>query len=152
MTKSGDDPWDNDFLSYVDYSTTFTNLVQSINGTKVISIEAPFGHGKTFFRTAWVKHLRLHGEVVIEIDAQQSDHSGDPVVTFIEALIAAQGQIRGAKVKSIAEKGMKLAGIASRSVVRAVLTSGAEEVIEAVGDWGAAQAGDFAARRRGCWL
>lgn len=138
-------PWDGDLLSYADYGATFTNLVQSIDGTKVISIEAPFGHGKTFFRTAWAAHLRQQGEVVIEIDAQQSDHSGDPVVTFIGALIAAQEGQPGAKVKSIGKKGLKLAGIASRSVARAILKTGAEEIIEAVGDWTAEQVGDNAA-------
>lgn len=138
-------PWDGDLLSYADYGATFTNLVQSIDGTKVISIEAPFGHGKTFFRTAWAAHLRQQGEVVIEIDAQQSDHSGDPVVTFIGALIAAQEGQPSAKVKSIGKKGLKLAGIASRSVARAILKTGAEEIIEAVGDWTAEQVGDNAA-------
>ena len=77
--------WGEDLLNVKARGETFTKLIKSIDDSKVISIEAGFGRGKTFFREAWAKHLRAQGEVVIEIDAQKSDHSGDPVVTFIGA-------------------------------------------------------------------
>ncbi len=76
------DPWENDLLDYKSVGQTFGNLIASIDEAKVISIEAGFGRGKTFFRKAWAEDLRRRGEVVIEIDAQQSDHSGDPVISF----------------------------------------------------------------------
>lgn len=82
-------PWKDDLLGYSALGETYTNLIQSIDDSKVISIEAGFGRGKTFFREAWASQLREAGEVVIEIDAQQSDHSGDPVVTFLAALMDA---------------------------------------------------------------
>lgn len=87
------DPWDDDLLGFRAVGATFTKLVQSVGadepGSKVISIEAGFGRGKTFFRENWAKELRDAGEVVVEIDARQSDHSGDPVVTLIAALVGA---------------------------------------------------------------
>lgn len=124
--------WQDDLLSYAEIGKSFTNLVQSIEGSKVISVEAGFGHGKTFFRKAWASQLRAANEVVIEIDAQQSDHSGEPVVTFLGALLAAAPP---AGKETLARKGLKLAGVASRSIARAVLREGAEEVIGMAGDW-----------------
>ncbi len=86
-------PWDDDLLGFRAVGAAFTKLVQSVGadepGSKVISIEAGSGRGKTFFRENWAKELRAAGEVVVEIDARQSDHSGDPVVTFVGALVGA---------------------------------------------------------------
>lgn len=87
MTDQARDPWGADLLNVKARGETFTHLIKSIDDSKVISIEAGFGRGKTFFRKAWAQHLQNEGEVVIEIDAQRSDHSGDPVVTFIGALV-----------------------------------------------------------------
>jgi KAP family P-loop domain len=129
------DPWKDDLLDFAAYGETFTNLIQSIDDTKVISIEAGFGHGKTFFRKAWGQHLRRAGEVVIEIDAQQSDHSGEPIITFLGALLAAAPAKERSKVASIAAKGGKLAGVASKAALRIVLRNSAEEVIEAASGW-----------------
>jgi hypothetical protein len=128
-------PWNGDLLNFAAYGNTFTNLIQSIDDSKVISIEAGFGHGKTFFRKAWAEHLRQAGEVVIEIDAQQSDHSGEPIVTFLGALMTAAPERERSKFAGLAAKGGKLAGVASRAVARAVLRNGAEEVIKATSDW-----------------
>ncbi len=104
-------PWNGDLLSFSEYGRSFTNLVQSIDTTKVISIEGGFGQGKTFFRQCWAKELRAAGEVVIEIDAQQSDHSGDPVITFIGALVAAAPPKDKSRVEAL---GRKVLGVGGR--------------------------------------
>lgn len=127
--------WDGDALEFAAIGSTFTNLVQSIADTKVISIEAGFGHGKTFFRKAWAAHLREAGELVIEIDAQQSDHSGEPIITFLGALMAAAPEIDRSTLAGFAAKGGKLAGVVARAVTRAVLRNGAKEVIETASGW-----------------
>lgn len=46
------DPWLDDLLDYRSFGKTFTNLVTSFDEGRVISIEAGFGRGKTFFRQA----------------------------------------------------------------------------------------------------
>lgn len=127
-------PWDDDRLGFARIGQSFTHLVQSISESKVITVEAGFGHGKTFFRTAWAQELRAAGEVVIEIDAQQSDHSGEPVVTFLGALLAKKGPSGKTAMATLKEKGLNLAGIAGRGIARAVLSKGAEEIIEKVGN------------------
>lgn len=129
------DPWAYDGLGFAKYGDTFTHLIKSLTTSKVISIEAGFGHGKTFFRRAWAQQLRSSGELVIEIDAQQSDHSGDPLITFLGALIAAQ-PVSGKPIsKVIKDRSLKLAGLASKTILRSVLKSGAEELLDAASDW-----------------
>ena len=49
------DPWGDDLLNVKARGETFTSLIKSIEDSKVISIEAGFGRGKTFFREAWAK-------------------------------------------------------------------------------------------------
>lgn len=122
-------PWADDLLGYEALGNTFTKLIKTVDDSKVISIEAGFGHGKTFFREAWAKHLCHEGEVVIEIDAQSSDHSGDPVVTFLGALLAELPEEEKGTLQKAGEKVWKFGGVAARGLTHAVAKSGADELI-----------------------
>lgn len=135
--------WENDRLGYRDVGHAFTNLVQSIDTGKVISIEAGFGRGKTFFRKAWAKELESTGEVVVEVDVQQSDHSGDPVITLLGALVDALPKGEKAKGKKALESAKKVGAIGARALTRAMLKSGADEIFEAITDSAIDQLEDF---------
>lgn len=137
------DPWEGDRLGYQEIGSTFTNLVKSIDTEKVISIEAGFGRGKTFFRKAWAEHLRSEGEVVIEIDVQQSDHSGDPIVTLLGALVEALPKDKKNKGKIALASAKKLGALGARTVARVILKSGADELIETMTDRAADALDDF---------
>lgn len=129
-----DDIWGEDRLTVKARGETFTKLIQSIDDSKVISIEAGFGRGKTFFRKAWALHLKAAGEVVIEIDAQLSDHSGDPVVTFIGALVEALGPDTESTASKLKKSGLKWAAVGGRAVAVAVIGRAVEGVIVAAGE------------------
>ncbi|ETD81827.1 KAP family P-loop NTPase fold protein [Rhodobacter capsulatus] len=135
MTDTDGTLWKDDLLGYSGIAETFTHLIQSIDDTKVISIEAGFGQGKTFLRENWAKHLRALGEVVIEIDAQQSDHSGEPVITFLGALLAAMPRATKAKGQVVKEQGLKLAKAAGRVAVQVVARNAMEEVVDLAAGW-----------------
>lgn len=126
--------WERDLLEFSKLGDAYTRLIQSINKdreeSKVIAVEAPFGHGKTFFRKEWAKQLNRAGEVVVEIDAQKSDHSGDPVLTFIGALVAKLPETETGKAQAFWEKGKKFGGVVGRTVAKAALKNGAEELID----------------------
>jgi len=125
--------WEGDTLGYKEVGETFTTLVKSVkDDTKVISIEAGYGRGKTFFRKHWAKHLSVQDEVVIQIDAHLSDHSGDPVLTFIGALVDALPEGETSTGKKLVEKGRKYGGLALRTVLRVGLRQGAEEIFDAM--------------------
>ena len=136
-------PWHGDLLNYHKTGETFTNLIQTLDETKVISIEAGFGRGKTFFRTEWAKQLRGAGEVVIEIDAQQSDHSGDPMITFLAALVEALPRDETGKAAQVYEKVKKFGKIGGYAAARMVFRSSVDEAIDAVTDKTIDELGDF---------
>lgn len=124
--------WDEDLLDYKSIGETFTKLVQSIDTGKVISIEAGFGCGKTFFRKEWAKQLNAEGEVVVELGVLQSDHSGEPVITLLGALAAAVPQNKAGASQHALEI-VKNMGVASvRAAVRATFRTGADEIFEAM--------------------
>lgn len=137
------DIWADDRLGFADIGQSFTNIIQTIDDSKVISIEAPFGYGKTFFRERWAEQLRAEGELVIEIDALQSDHSGDPLVTFVGALLSAQPRSGEPIKQSTKEKWQKWGGILSRATLKAFLREGAEEVINAGAEWAKGETPDL---------
>ena len=113
------DPWKDDRLNRKARAQSFTNIVQSDNRAKVISIEAGFGEGKTFFREAWAKDLRQRGEAVIEFDAWKSDHSNDPLVSFVGALMGAlpKGAAKS-KIKKGLASGKKILGVGASAALQ----------------------------------
>lgn len=119
-----------DRLGYAALGETFTNLVTSITDTRVISIEAGFGHGKTYFRRNWAEHLRNNDEVVIEIDAMLSDHSGEPVVTILGAMLE---QIERTNKGGFAEAVgilQNVGGTFLRATGKALLREGMDELVD----------------------
>ncbi len=128
-------PWDGDLLGYAAVGTTYTKLIKSIDDSKVISIEAGFGHGKTFFRKAWAKQLAAEGEIVVEIDAQVSDHSGDPVVTFLGALLALVPEGDNGDARNAVWEHTKRVGVVgSKILVNALVRGAADQIADAFND------------------
>lgn len=78
--------------------------------------------------------MRQAGEIVVEIDVQQSDHSGDPVVTLLGALVDAMPRNDGDKGRVALESAKKLGAIGLRTATKIVFRSGADELIDAVTD------------------
>lgn len=138
-----EDAWKDDKLGYSEIGHAFTNLIQSLDTEKVISIEAGFGRGKTFFRRAWAEQLRSAGEVVIEVDLQQSDHSGDPLITLLGALVDAIPKGTNTTGQRALESAKKVGALSFRALTRAILREGAEEVFETLSDAAIDQLKDF---------
>ncbi|WP_299983888.1 P-loop NTPase fold protein [uncultured Ruegeria sp.] len=135
--------WEGDLLSYEEIGNSFTKLIKSIETTKVISIEAGFGRGKTFFRKSWSEQLRQSGETVVEVDVQQSDHSGDPIITLLGALVEAVPKSNSDKAKKALDSAKKIGAIGARAAARVVLRSGADEIIDAMSEGTVDALGDF---------
>lgn len=142
LTEKGRE-WDGDLLGYQNIGDSFTNLIKSLDGSKVISIEAGFGRGKTFFRRAWEKQLRSTGETVIVVDVLQSDHSGDPIVTLLGALVDAVPKTNKEKARRALESAKKIGAIGMRTAAKVVLRSGADEIIDAFSEGATDALGDF---------
>ena len=81
-----DDPFRNDLLSREEPAEVLTHLVGSIEGPCVLAVDAPWGAGKTTFLHLWAPHLRNNGFPVVDFNAWQTDHSGDPFIALSSEL------------------------------------------------------------------
>lgn len=137
------DAWAEDLLGYKEIGSTFSKLIGSIDDAKVISIEAGFGVGKTFFRKAWSQQLKYAGETVIELDVLQSDHSGDPLITLLGALAGELPLEEKNKFQEAASTLKKLGSVFMRTGTRAVLRTGADEFFDIFENLAIEELGDF---------
>ncbi|WP_415921580.1 P-loop NTPase fold protein [Tateyamaria sp. SN6-1] len=115
-------------LGFDDLAVTYTRLITTLSEASTISIEAGFGRGKTFFREKWASALQADGGLVIEIDAQTSDHSGDPVVTFLGALLRAVPRDDPGRWAQNVQLAKRIGLAGAKTVGKALLREGAEEV------------------------
>ena len=82
FTAPDNDPFANDLLDRQDAVEVLTHAVGTITGPCVISVDAPWGAGKTAFLSMWAKHLRIERFRVVEFNAWKTDFSGDPFVAL----------------------------------------------------------------------
>ena len=82
----GDDPFKNDLLGRKEPAEVLTHLVGSIEGPCVLAVDAAWGAGKTTFLKIWSQHLRNQKFPVVEFNAWETDHSGDPFVALSSEL------------------------------------------------------------------
>jgi len=76
-------PFANDKLERQKIAENLTRLVQSTNQPFVISIEAPWGWGKTTFIKMWKTHLESFGHTCLYFNAWENDFIEDPLIAFI---------------------------------------------------------------------
>ena len=67
----------NDLFGYREFAQRLTNLVKNIDEPLVISLDGPWGTGKTVFVKQWAGLLRQSGVHVIQFDAFGNDHFED---------------------------------------------------------------------------
>ena len=73
-----DEPFKNDLLNRKESADVLTQLVHSIKGSCVLTIDAAWGAGKTTFLKMWSQHLRKNGFPVVAFNAWETDHAEDP--------------------------------------------------------------------------
>jgi hypothetical protein len=77
------DPFKSDELERKPAIELLTRLVKSTDQPFVISVEAPWGWGKTKFIEMWKAHLEISGHVCLHFNAWENDFVSDPLVAFI---------------------------------------------------------------------
>lgn len=96
MIATGLEPFDGDALERKPLAESLTKLVTTAKSV-VISLEAPWGEGKTWFIDNWTKELQGNSHDVILIDAFSADHLDDPFVLLsgeIYSYIKSEGNSR----------------------------------------------------------
>ena len=117
-----DNPFANDKLERKNFAENLTQLVSSTNQPFVISIEAPWGWGKTTFINMWKEHLEALGHTCLYFNAWESDFVEDPLIAFIGEIGKAltEKKVKG-KAKTQLKKLQSIGGkIVRRSIPFAI--------------------------------
>lgn len=113
-----DNPFANDQLERKKIAENLTLLVQSTNQPFVISIEAPWGWGKTTFINMWKTHLESLGHTCLYFNAWENDFVDDPLIALIGEISKA---LEDKKAKGTAEKQLKRLQTIGGKIVRRAL-------------------------------
>ena len=87
-----DDPFENDKLNRAPLIENLTNLITDLNQPFVISINSPWGTGKTVFIKMWEQYLKNNNFVTLYFNAWENDFANEPLISFI-------GEIKGQLAK-----------------------------------------------------
>ena len=97
------DPFKNDLLGRQEPAEVLTHLVGSLEGPCVLAVDAAWGAGKTTFLKIWSQHLRNNRFPVVEFNAWETDHAGDPFVALSSELTKGLRECEGTD-KGLTEK------------------------------------------------
>lgn len=111
------DPFKNDLLGRKQVVEVLTELLGSIEGPCVFSVDGGWGTGKTTFLNMWSQHLRNNGFSVIEFNAWETDFSSDPFVSISSELT---NQLRADSNGSISARIEAAKGAATEIAIKAV--------------------------------
>ena len=111
------DPFKNDLLNRKEPAENLTRLIDGIEGPCVLAIDAAWGAGKTTFLKMWAQHLRNEQFTVVEFNAWETDHAGDPFVAIVAELTEG---LREFADESLTEKIRETAEAAKQVALRAI--------------------------------
>ena len=83
---SEDEPFKHDLLNRKEPSEILTSLIESVEGSCVIGIDAPWGAGKTTFLKMWAQHMHNEGFPVVKFNAWETDFAQDPFIALSSEL------------------------------------------------------------------
>jgi hypothetical protein len=96
-----EDPFKHDVLNRKAFATALMNLVSQIHEGVVISLDAPWGEGKTTFVRMWQGLLQANGIKSIYVDAFITDFVDDPFIAVASEITQfAETELRANKSKS----------------------------------------------------
>ena len=96
-----DDPFKNDLLGRKESAEVFTSLLGNMEGPCVMAVDAAWGTGKTTFINMWIQHLRNDGFKVVNLNAWETDFTGDPFLAISSEVTA---QLEDSQNQSLTEK------------------------------------------------
>ena len=85
---SEDEPFKNDVLDRANYAQALTNLIVNSDDSLVISVNAPWGEGKTTFAKMWSASLKNNGVHSIYFDAFEHDFLEDAFIPIVSEITA----------------------------------------------------------------
>jgi hypothetical protein len=94
--------------------------------TFVLNLDSDWGSGKSYFLTRFQKELTARGHVAVYVNAWEDDHSDDPFLTVVTAIIESLEQValNDGVVGTILEKTKPLRKSAGKIVATTVFAAG----------------------------
>jgi len=81
-----DAPFKDDVLKREGCAANLTRVIESSDAPLVLTVEAPWGSGKTTFIRMWKALLESKGHTCLYFNAWESDFVDDPLVPFISEM------------------------------------------------------------------
>ena len=81
-----EEPFLHDRLDRETPARVLTQIVSSVEGPCVLSIDGPFGAGKSTYLRLWTQHLKNKGFPVVRLNAWETDYTGDPFPALVEGI------------------------------------------------------------------
>ena len=95
-------PFENDRLNRRPHVEALCRVLRGVDGHAVVSLDAPWGAGKTAFVRMCSAHLRSQGVRVVEFNAWQKGHTGNPLVDLVAAVSDQIGKSKVAELRKTA--------------------------------------------------
>lgn len=113
-----DDPFKHDLLNRKSDAKALTSIIQNIGGPCVISINAPWGAGKTAFVNMWACSLTKKKYQVLKFNVWETDYSNNPFVALSSELLSIEGK---GTVSGLKEKANKIAPILANQIIKYIV-------------------------------
>lgn len=97
-------PWEFDKLGRQNIAEYLTPVIGSIRQPFVISLNSPYGTGKTFFIKNWQAQLLKDGYKAVYFNAWETDYADDALVAFISSIREQIAEISDSKNKAKLDK------------------------------------------------
>lgn len=117
-------PFEGDILNRKPLADRITGYIDRLRAGAVLSIDASWGEGKTWFGRHWSKQLSEQGHKVVFIDAFEQDYAEDPFLLIAAEIAEALNDDKGT-AQSLREK--------AANVMKAILPVGTKAMINLAG-------------------
>lgn len=135
-----DNPFNGDYFSRRKTAEQLTSLLTRLTEGSVISIEAAWGDGKSWFGRNWAADLEQQEFKTIYLDAFENDYIDEPFVQISAEILKLlkKGNEPYIKIQNSAKKVLKAIAPTSAKVILNVATSGvfSETINQAIDDFG----------------
>lgn len=118
FTATPNAPYHRDRLNRSPQVKALCNLMQRVDGHAVVSIDGPWGSGKTAFVKMCSAELRSRSVPVVEFNAWQQSYTNNPLIDVVSTIAAELGSsLSDTTKRALIDAGWHLAKVASRGVI-----------------------------------
>lgn len=105
-----DNPFKNDKLEREGVAANLSKIVKTYTGPLVLSVNGPWGYGKTTFIKMWKQSLENNGHPCIYLNAWKNDFSNNPFFSFLGEIDQFIKEFKSTKITKAFNKLKKTAG------------------------------------------